>query len=73
MGASTTLSPVIADDGSIRTTDKRLLPNQLELRGGVRPMIFLSVQSPHQVMGNDHPYEKRLTATTTFKPNFLEF
>lgn len=40
MGAGTTLSPVIADDGSIRTTDKRLLPNQLELRGGVRPMNF---------------------------------
>ena len=40
MGAGTTLGPVIADDGSIRTTDKRLLPNQLELRGGVRPMNF---------------------------------
>jgi hypothetical protein len=40
-GASAALSPVTADDCSIRTTDERLLPDELELCGGVRPM-FLS-------------------------------
>jgi hypothetical protein len=47
MGACATLGPVIADDGSIRTTDERLLPDQLELRGGVRPIFFLSVYNRH--------------------------
>ncbi len=42
MGAGAALGPVIADDGSIRATDERLLPDELELRGSVRPM-FLSV------------------------------